>query len=108
KALQTLAREELGLNPEDLGSPSGAAIASFISFAFGAVIPLLPFCAGNSPMHLFCSLTLTGCSLFFIGIMLSLFTNRNAIMSGLRMLAVGAIAGSLTYLIGKIIGVSFT
>lgn len=105
RALDTLAREELGLNPNDLGSPIGAAVASFLAFAFGAFIPLLPLFMhiGNSALGY--SLGLTGLALFVIGSMLSLFTNRSAIVSGLRMLLIGAVAGGLTFLIGKFAGV---
>jgi VIT1/CCC1 family predicted Fe2+/Mn2+ transporter len=106
KALDTLAREELGLNPNELGSPWGAACASFISFSLGALIPLIPFFFGNESVNLTCSLVLTAFTLFGIGATLSLFTNLSAIFGGLRMLGIGAAAGSLTYLIGKLVGVT--
>ncbi len=105
RALDTLAREELGLNPNDLGSPIGAAVASFLSFAFGALIPLIPLMLFSSNSALFYSIGLTGLALFMIGGLLSLFTNRSAIISSLRMLFIGAIAGGLTFLIGKCVGV---
>lgn len=105
KALDTLAREELGLNPTELGSPVGAAVSSFISFAGGALIPLLPFLLSVQSQNLLISVCLTGITLFTIGAMLSLFTNRSALWSGLRMLLIGASAGGLTYFIGYWIGV---
>lgn len=101
--LNTLAREELGLNPEDLVSPYGALFASFISFAIGAGIPLLPFALSIHPRIVW-SIGLTGISLFLIGCLLSLYTNRNPIYLGLRMLSIGAIAGAITFYIGKLIG----
>jgi len=104
--LNTLAREELGLNPEDLVSPVGAMLSSFISFAFGAVIPLLPFLFGHHSFNLGISIFLTAASLFLIGTMLSLFTNRHPILLGLRMLGIGSIAGLLTFMIGKMVGVA--
>lgn len=104
--LSTLAREELGLNPDDLVSPFGAMISSFISFAFGAVLPLLPFFFLSYPYNLMTSIGITGVSLFVIGLGLSLFTNRSAFKSGFRMLAIGTIAGALTYFIGTIMGIS--
>ena len=107
KALDTLAREELGLNPDELGSPWGAAIASFLSFAFGAFIPLLPFLMSSQSKMIFYSLALTGLSLLAVGGMLSLFTNRSAILSSLRMLFIGGLAGSLTFFIGKMVDVAF-
>jgi VIT1/CCC1 family predicted Fe2+/Mn2+ transporter len=106
KALETLAREELGINPDDLVSPWGAAISSFISFAIGAVIPLLPFLLSDSRFNLFISISVTGLSLFCVGAFLSLFTQRNAWVSGLRTLLIGIGAGALTYGIGHLLGVS--
>lgn len=103
--LNTLAREELGLNPEDLVSPIGAMLASFFSFAAGAVIPLMPFLFGDHPYNLAISIALTALALFIIGSILSLFTNRNPIFLGLRMLGIGTIAGALTFVIGKMVGV---
>lgn len=102
--LNALVREELGLNPEDLVSPLGAMISSFISFALGAAVPLLPFLFGKHDRGLLLSILLTGLALFFIGAILSLFTNRNPFLTGLRMLAVGAGAGTLTFLIGRWVG----
>lgn len=106
KALDTLAREELGLNPKELGSPWGAAIASFVSFSFGALIPLIPFLFGIYRWNLLISILATGLSLFIIGAILSLYTNRSAFKGGLRMLLIGTTAGVFTYLIGMLIGVS--
>ncbi len=106
KALDTLAREELGLNPNELGSPWGAAIFSFLSFGFGALIPLLPFLFLTSDKTIYVSIGLTGLCLLTVGAMLSLFTNRSAILSGLRMLLIGCLAGGVTFLIGKWIGVA--
>jgi VIT1/CCC1 family predicted Fe2+/Mn2+ transporter len=104
--LNTLAREELGLNPDDLVSPYGAMISSFISFALGAAIPIIPFLCGNHAWNIIVSITATGITLFVIGVILSLFSNRNPIWSGLRMLATGVIAGTVTFLIGRWIGVA--
>ncbi|MDR3491021.1 MAG: VIT1/CCC1 transporter family protein [Gammaproteobacteria bacterium] len=106
KALDTLAREELGVNPDELGSPWGAAISSFTSFVIGAGIPLLPFVISNSQSNLFMSIILSACSLFSVGAILSLFTQRNAWLSGLRVLLIGVAAGTLTYLIGSLFGVA--
>lgn len=102
--LNTLVREELGINPEDLVSPYGAMIFSFISFAIGAGIPLLPFLFGHSDWNLPISIAMTGTALFCIGALLSLYTNRNPIILGLRMLVIGATAGVITYVIGNLLG----
>lgn len=104
--LNALAREELGLNPDELVSPMGAMISSFFSFAIGAIIPLLPFLMSHSPWNLTYSIIFTAMALFFTGAVLSLFTNRNPILLGTRMLLVGAIAGALTFVIGKWVGIA--
>ncbi len=106
KALDTLAREELGLNPESLGSPWGAAWSSFMSFAIGALIPLLPFLLAAGNAALAASILLTAVSLFGVGAMISLFTGRSAARDGLRMLAIGAAAGAITFGVGKLLGVT--
>jgi len=103
--LNTLAREELGLNPDDIVSPVGAMVASFVAFSIGAALPLLPFLLDNSPFNLYYSIIITGVTLFSIGATLSLFTNRNPIISGLRMLGVGALAGVITYLVGNLFNI---
>jgi VIT1/CCC1 family predicted Fe2+/Mn2+ transporter len=102
--LDTLAREELGLNPDDLVSPYGAMISSFISFAIGALLPLIPFLMGNHPSNLYISIGITAFSLFVTGAILSLFTNRHPLFLGLRMLMIGSMAGGLTFIIGKTLG----
>ena len=106
QALDTLAREELGLNPENLGSPWGAALFSFVAFAAGSAIPLLPFLVGLGSASLPTAIALTAVALFAVGATLSLFTGRNALLSGARMLAIGAAAGGVTYLVGNLLGVS--
>jgi VIT1/CCC1 family predicted Fe2+/Mn2+ transporter len=106
QALDTLAREELGINPEELGSPWGAALSSFFSFALGALVPLLPFVLARGEGALLAAIALTGVALFGVGAMISLFTGRSALRDGLRMLAIGGGAGAVTYLVGKLLGVS--
>ena len=106
RALDTLAREELGLNPDDLGSPWGAAIYSFLAFAGGAIIPLLPFLFLGARQGLYVAAGLTAAALFAVGAALSLFTGRNAWLGGLRMLGIGSAAGVATFAIGKLLGVT--
>jgi vacuolar iron transporter family protein len=106
RALDTLAREELGLNPDDLGSPWGAALFSFSAFALGAAVPLLPFFFASGAKSLMIAIALTAAALFIVGATLSLFTGRNAWWSGMRMLTIGAAAGAVTYMIGKLLGVT--
>jgi len=104
RALDTLAREELGLNPDELGSPWMAAASSFAAFTTGAALPLLPFLLGYSPA-LPASIALTALGLFAVGASMSLFTGRRALFSGARMLAIGGGAGVATYFIGTWLGV---
>ncbi|HFQ91865.1 MAG TPA: hypothetical protein ENK29_03200 [Chromatiales bacterium] len=104
-ALDTLAREELGLNPDDLGSPLGAAGFSFFSFSLGALIPLLPFLYGNATYPVVYTVVITLLSLFGVGALLSLFTGRGAARSGVRMMLIGGGAGIATYAIGAALGV---
>jgi VIT1/CCC1 family predicted Fe2+/Mn2+ transporter len=106
QALDTLAREELGLNPEELGSPWGAALSSFFSFGAGALVPLLPFLFARAEGALIAAIAVTGVALFGVGAMISLFTGRSAVRDGLRMLAIGGGAGAVTYLVGTLLGVS--
>jgi VIT1/CCC1 family predicted Fe2+/Mn2+ transporter len=108
KALDALAREELGLDPDDLGSPWGAAITSFVSFALGAILPLLPFliAAGQRPLGWVAGVA--AIALFGIGSAISLFSGTSALRGGLRMLIVGALAGGATFLIGRAFGIGLS
>ncbi|MBV8806009.1 MAG: VIT1/CCC1 transporter family protein [Sinobacteraceae bacterium] len=110
QALDVLSREELGLNPDDLGSPLGAALSSFCSFAIGAAIPLIPFLLTRSTGTLTLEVTAaTTCvALFCIGLILSLFTGRDALKGALRMVLIGAGAGVISFLVGKALGVALS
>jgi len=104
-ALDALAREELGLNPDDLGSPWGAAIFSFVSFAVGALIPLLPFLLGTATSSALPVAALSaGIALMAVGGALSLFSGRSALYGAVRMLLIGGGAGVVTYFIGTLFG----
>jgi VIT1/CCC1 family predicted Fe2+/Mn2+ transporter len=105
-ALDTLAREELGLNPGELGSPIGAAASSFVAFATGAALPLVPFLFATGSRAVLFGAVVSGISLFAIGATLSLFTGRSAWYSGSRMLLLGALAGAVTFGIGRLFGVA--
>ncbi|CAN5336427.1 hypothetical protein BH10PSE19_BH10PSE19_12700 [soil metagenome] len=105
-ALDTLAREELGLDPSDLVSPYSAASYSFLAFIIGAAIPLAPFLFGHHKLIMPLSIGLTASCLFIIGAILSLYTGLSAIKNGLKMLFIGSTAGAATYLIGRVIGIT--
>jgi VIT1/CCC1 family predicted Fe2+/Mn2+ transporter len=107
QALDVLAREELGLNPDDLGSPWRAAAASFVTFAAGAALPLVPFIARLSGTPaIVAAAVITGVALFAVGLGLSLFTGRDALRSALRMVLIGGGAGTVSFLVGRALGVA--
>jgi VIT1/CCC1 family predicted Fe2+/Mn2+ transporter len=105
--LDTLTREELGIDPEELGgSAYVAAATSFFLFAVGAFFPIFPyfFWAGTTAIYL--SLAISAIGLFLIGMAITLMTGRGVLFSGTRQVLVGMAAAALTYGIGKLIGVS--
>jgi VIT1/CCC1 family predicted Fe2+/Mn2+ transporter len=105
QALDVLAREELGLNPDELGSPFGAAGASFLAFGAGAILPLLPFLAGQrGDASLLWTMGITLAALLAVGASISLFTGRGAVASALRMVLIGGGAGALSWAVGSLLG----
>jgi VIT1/CCC1 family predicted Fe2+/Mn2+ transporter len=104
QALDTLAREELGLNPDDLGSPVGASVSSFVAFCIGASLPLIPFLIGLTP-GVPIAAAISGTALFIVGSVLSLFSGRSAWLGGLRMFLIGSAAAAATYGIGSLFNV---
>jgi VIT1/CCC1 family predicted Fe2+/Mn2+ transporter/rubrerythrin len=104
-ALDTLVREELGLDPDELGSPWGAAFGSFLAFAAGAVIPVLPYLFGSGSVAFAFSLGLSLVALFGVGAAVSLLTGKGMLFSGFRQMGIGAAAAAVTYAVGTIIGV---
>jgi VIT1/CCC1 family predicted Fe2+/Mn2+ transporter len=103
-ALDTLAREELGLDPAKLGSPWVAAISSFLAFALGALIPLLPFCFGSGTAPIVVAAAVSLLALFATGAATSIFTGRHAGRAGFRMAAIGAVVAAITYGVGSLVG----
>jgi VIT1/CCC1 family predicted Fe2+/Mn2+ transporter len=106
RALDAHAREELGLDPDELGSPWQAAASSFLSFAVGAIIPLAPFLALSGTAGVVAAAAVSGAATFAIGGSLSLFTGRSWVWSAARQLLISAVAAGLTYSIGTAVGVS--
>jgi VIT1/CCC1 family predicted Fe2+/Mn2+ transporter len=105
--LDTLAREELGIDPEELGgSAYEAAFTSFFLFAFGALFPMLPYLFSSGSMAILLSLVVSAIGLFIIGAAITLMTGRSIWFSGSRQVLVGIAAAALTFGIGKLIGVS--
>jgi len=106
-ALDTLAREELGIDPDELGgSPWSAAAASFGLFSIGAIFPVIGFFWLDGSVALVTSLALSGVALVLIGAGTSLFTGRSLVFSALRQLLTGYAAAGVTYGIGRLVGVS--
>jgi VIT1/CCC1 family predicted Fe2+/Mn2+ transporter/rubrerythrin len=105
--LDTLAREELGIDPEELGgSAYEAAFTSFFLFAFGALFPMLPYFFWSGTLAIILSLVISAVGLFIIGAAITLMTGKSIWFSGMRQVLVGIAAAALTYGIGKLIGVS--
>jgi VIT1/CCC1 family predicted Fe2+/Mn2+ transporter len=108
-ALDTLVREELGIDPEELGGSAWAAAAtSFLLFSFGAIIPVVPFLALAGTPAVIGSLVLSGFAMAGIGAGTTLFTGRPVIFSALRQLAIGLAAAGITFAVGRLIGVSLS
>jgi VIT1/CCC1 family predicted Fe2+/Mn2+ transporter len=102
--LDTLAREELGINPDELGSPWQAAMSSFFAFVCGGALPLMPYLLNLQHHPLLICVSLSVIGLFTVGATLSLFTGRQALWGGFRMLGIGGLAGLLSYYIGHFVG----
>lgn len=103
-ALETHAREELGISPEHLGSPVQAALSSFFSFGLGAFIPLLPWLFSRGNGAILVSVVLSIVAAISVGIVLALFTQRSMFRSALRQLLITAVAAAVTYGIGRALG----
>ncbi len=105
-ALDTKIREELGLDPDELGSPWGAAGYSFAAFGTGAFIPLAPFLLTEGLAAIGSSVILALAALFIVGALVSLLTGRSLLFSGFRQVGIGGAAALVTYIVGSIIGVA--
>ncbi len=106
-ALGTLAREELGINPEEMGgSAREAAITSFVLFAIGAILPVIGFVFLGGTTAVMASAVLSALGLFVIGACITLFTGRPVLASGMRQVVFGLAAATVTYLIGRLVGVT--
>lgn len=106
-ALDTLAREELGIDPDQLGGSAWtAAIWSFLLFSAGAIVPVAPFLFLSGRTALIASLAASGFALALIGAGTSLFTGRSALFSAVRQLLIGLAAAGVTYGAGAIVGTS--
>lgn len=105
KALEVHAREEMGIDPNELGNPVFAATTSFISFALGAVLPLLPWFFGGGNGAIVASILLGAVGAVLVGSALALATNRSILRGSLRQLVIAATAAAITFGIGSAVGV---
>lgn len=106
-AVETLVREELGIDPNELGgSPWEAAITSFVLFALGAILPVIGFMFLDGMAAVLVSILLGVAGLFVLGAAITLFTGRSVLYSGLRMVVFGLLAAGVTFGIGRLIGVN--
>jgi VIT1/CCC1 family predicted Fe2+/Mn2+ transporter len=104
-ALETHAREELGIDPKELGSPVAAAVSSFLAFAIGAMVPLLPWLLTRGGLALGLSIALGIVAAVAVGAALAGFTGRSMARSALRQLLVAAVAAGVTSVVGMAVGV---
>jgi VIT1/CCC1 family predicted Fe2+/Mn2+ transporter len=107
-ALETHAREELGVDPSSLGNPYQAAFASAGSFAVGALVPLMPWFFASGVVAVMLSLVLGAAASIMIGSALARYTGRSALRSSVRQLVVTVAAASVTYGLGALVGTSLT
>ncbi len=105
-ALETHAREELGIDPTSLGSPVLAAVSSFAAFALGALLPLLPWLLSKGNGALVASVGVGAVAAIGIGVVLGALTGRSMLKAAARQLLVAAVAAAVTYGIGRVVGVS--
>jgi VIT1/CCC1 family predicted Fe2+/Mn2+ transporter len=104
-AVETLAREELGVNPDELGGSAWeAAFTSFFLFAVGAIVPVIPFFLFTGMTAVLVSILFSVVGLFILGAVVSLYTGRTVLYSGLRMVIFGLLAAAVTFGIGRLIG----
>jgi VIT1/CCC1 family predicted Fe2+/Mn2+ transporter len=107
--LDALAREELGIDPTELGGSAWeAALASFMLFALGAIVPIVPFMIAGGSAAVITSIGLSGIGLFAIGAAITIFTGVTVLRSGSRQLALGLGAAGVTFLVGRAIGATLT
>ncbi|BDV42018.1 hypothetical protein GURASL_09410 [Geotalea uraniireducens] len=106
-ALEVLARDELGIDPDELGGSAWeAAIASFLLFAVGAIVPVMPYLFLGGIPALVASAAASTAGLFLLGAAITLFTGRSVVASGCRQVLFGLSAAAVTFLVGRLIGVS--
>jgi VIT1/CCC1 family predicted Fe2+/Mn2+ transporter len=105
-ALDTHSRLELGINPDATGSAVSASVASFVSFAIGAVLPLIPWFIGSGTAATLASVLIGAVAAVLLGAAIGVFTGRGALRTALRQLTAAVVAAGITYAVGSLLGVS--
>lgn len=105
-ALRAHAREELGIDPDALGSPVGSAVSSFFSFSVGALLPLLPWFFASGTAAVVASVVLGVLGAAVLGVALAWFTLGSPVRLALRYVVIAVVAGAVTYGVGSLVGVS--
>lgn len=105
-ALETHAREELGVDPEQLGSPLGAASSSFVAFSIGALVPLVPWFFGTGTAAIVASLVAAVVAAVVVGVAISRFTGRSLVRTATRQILFTLVPAALTFAVGSAVGVS--
>jgi vacuolar iron transporter family protein len=107
RALDALSREELGIDPQELGgSPVTAAVTSFLLFSLGAAVPVTPYAVLGGRLAMGVSIGASALALFGVGAAIALLTGRSLLRSGGRQLALGLLAAGVTFGVGKLLGVA--
>jgi VIT1/CCC1 family predicted Fe2+/Mn2+ transporter len=105
-ALEVHAREEMGVDPAALGSPAAAAVASFITFGVGALVPLLPFFWTTGTAAVVTAIAFAAVAAVLVGALLAKFTGRSVVFSAARQVLICAAAAGVTYAVGHLIGIT--
>jgi VIT1/CCC1 family predicted Fe2+/Mn2+ transporter len=107
-ATDTLVREELGLDPTDLGSPMGAAVSSFVMFSVGALVPLVPFLLTTGSWAVGAASALAFLVLAGVGGLVGFLSGTSVVKSALRMAGLAALAAGVTYGVGRLFGATLS
>lgn len=107
-ALDTHARLELGVDPEAPGSALRAAVSSFVSFSIGAILPLFPWFFASGPTAVIASVIIGAAAALALGGAIGYMAGRSVVGTALRQLAVAAVAATVTYTVGSLLGVATT
>ena len=102
------AREELGVDPDDIGDPIGAATSSFVAFGVGAILPLIPWFITDGNAAMIASVIVGLVAAALVGVLLARFTERSAVLTAGRQVAWAAGACAITFAIGSLLGTTVT